>query len=94
MGFYGIPNPDPDLLFWARSKNPEIPGIGSGFENPEKNPSEKFRKTSRSEFIFYPRASEFFLISGFLSSGFGIFYLRDGDFFRGMGYPDKKPTLT
>ena len=31
MGFFEIPNPDRDFLFWARTKNranPEIPGIG------------------------------------------------------------------
>ena len=41
--------------------------------------------------IFIP---EFFAKSpGFLSPGFGIFYLRDRNFFRGMGYPAKKPPL-
>ena len=42
---------------------------------------------------FYPR--DFRKISGIYakSLGFGIFYLWDRDFFRWMGYPDKKLTL-
>ena len=43
-------------------------------------------------FMENPRDSGFF--RDFLASGYtGDFYPRDRDFFRGMGYPDKKPTL-
>ena len=37
MEFFGIPNRDRDFLFRARSKNPEIPGIGiwKTLKNPE-----------------------------------------------------------
>ena len=41
----------------------------------------------------YAKSSEIgIFIPGFRDS-FGIFYLRDRDFFRGIEYPDKKPTL-
>ena len=50
---------------------------GSEFEDLEKIPNEKSRK---------------YRMLG-IQDFFGIFYLRDGDFFREMGYPDKKSTL-
>ena len=102
MGFFR----DRDFLFLARSKIfgflrfsehrdffgifGKSPGYGifSGFlENPRDSGFFQSRN-------FYPRDSGFFesrdfYPRDFLPSG----YPRDRDFFRGMGYPDKKPTL-
>ena len=87
-----------DFLFWARSKNPEIPRIGIGIWKSRKNPERKMPKIHgiRDFFIleiFIPGIRAFF-VSGFLSPGF--FFNFDNKiirFFLISGYPDKKPPL-
>ena len=89
MVFFGISNSDPDHNF--------IPGIWD-FLVSFFYPRDSGFFQSRN---FYPRNSGFLLISGFLSPRFsqnprdsGIFTFGiSRDFFRGMGYPDKKPPL-
>ena len=66
----------------SRLKIPKSRESGSGYEKLE-----KFSRKSRTN----PENPKMpgirvFLVSGFLSPGFGIL-------FRGMGYPDEKPTL-
>ena len=97
MGFFRDPasrNPIPgirdrDLLFWARSKNSEIPGIGilKPLKNPEKIPSAKSRK-SRKDPEKIPKKCR---VKNPKNPKIGI--SRGSRFFRGMGYPDKKPSL-
>ena len=86
----GFENPEiPGLGIW-KSQNPrardfffrDIPGIWDFFESRD----------------FYPRDSGFLFSLGIfgifdLRDIPGIFYPRDRDFYRGMGYVDKKPTL-
>ena len=74
--------------------------------NKKTRKSRNPRKSPRDfpSWIFNPRASGFVspeisrnprdpgFFQDFLPSGSG-FFLRDRDFFRGTGYPDKKPTL-
>ena len=131
--FFAIPNPES----WSRGfgigifyfgldrKIPEIPksrGSGSGFENPEKIPKEKSRKsqnpgdrdrdfkTSKKSRVRNPENPEI------LGIGIRIWKSRTnpekiprkipkksrvknskipgiGIYFRGLGYPDKKPPL-
>ena len=100
------------FYFGQDRKIPKIPKSrrsGSGSENPEKIASEKSRFSGHRDFQipgirdFYPWASGFFLILGFLYPWFGIFsgsfYLRDipgiyfipgiGIFFVGWDFPTK-----
>ena len=83
----------------SRKKNPKnrkMPEIGIGIIKPRKNLggiSVGISRSDGAQELKKTRDSGFFLVSGFLSPGFGIFYLRDGFFFHGIGYHDKKPTL-
>ena len=109
LAFFWVPAAYSVILFLVSRKNnsstqkeksdiffdPKVPNITllGGYQNL-KNHSVPFHLSSP----FYPLNwgfSEKFL--GFISWGFGIFYPRDflvmGIFFRGMGYPTKKPPL-
>ena len=103
------------FYFELDQKIPKSRGSGSGFENPEKIPSEKFLFpgffvisgfgifrnfvifisgifTKSPGFMQNPNDSGFF--RDFLLLGYpGDFLSQGSGFFRGMGYPDKKPTL-
>ena len=83
----------PNFSFWAwlqNPGNPEIPGIRDFFQSRDFYSGDSRFFASRH---FNPRDSGFFLISGFLLNSrdlwkipgirdfFGIFYLRDQDFF-------------
>ena len=77
------------------TKNPEcqIPkisksrGSGSGYENAEWIP-----RKSRMQNLKNPKSLGIG-IGTWKSPEFRIFYFRDRDFFRWIGYPDKKPLL-
>ena len=79
-----------------------MPEIGIGIIKPRKNLGDRdlffgisrgYPEVMAPKNLKKPRDSGFFLVTGFLSPGFGIFLSSGWVFFHGIGYHDKKPTL-